>query len=101
MLRVGAVRKDIEVVVGPTGLARVQGRRHEPAGLGPVAATAQLSLPAQLGARKRHSHVMDHRILHRYLKSLSLAGAVSLMQGGKYADGHQHAGPGVDVGTAR
>ena len=95
MLRIGAAGKDIDIVVRSKGLARVKGRRHQPAGLRPVAATAELGLAAQLGARKRHAHIVNHRVLHRDLKALAFAGAVAVTQGGKDADGHQHAGAGV------
>src|SRR6516165_357895 len=44
---------------------------------------------------------MDHRVLHRDLKPLSLAGAVALPQRGENADRHQHAGAGVAEGWAR
>src|SRR5215470_10240551 len=101
MLRVGAARKHIHIVVGSARLARIERRRHEPPGLGPVAAAAQLGLAAQLRARKRHAHVVDHRVLHRHLQPVAFAGAVTLAQRGKDADGHQHPGAGVAKGRSR
>ena len=92
---IGAAGEDINIVVGPAGLAGIERRGHQPAGLGPVAAAAQLGFAAQLGARERHPHVMNHGVLHRHLQPLPLAGAVAFVQGGKNADCHQHAGAGV------
>src|ERR1051326_4249104 len=100
MLGVGAAAEHINIIVRPAWLAWVEGRRHEPALLRLVAATAQLRLPALLRARERHAHVMDHRVLHRDLQPPALAGLLPLVERAQNADRHQHPGPGVAKGGA-
>ena len=75
VLGIGAAGEDIDVVVRPARLARVERRGREAAGLRPAAAAAHRRLAAQLGARERHAHVVDHRVLHRHLQAAALAGA--------------------------
>src|SRR6266568_4648075 len=95
MVGIGAAAKDIDVIIGPSRLARVERRRHQPA-LGRAAvAAAQLRLAALLGARERDAHVMDHRILHRDFEPAALAGLLPLVEGAENADRHQHPGAGV------
>src|SRR6266851_2295626 len=94
MFGIGTAGENIDVVIRPAGLARVEcrGRQH---GARPTAAATNLGLAAQLGARKRHPHIVNHRVLHRHLQPPAFAGAVALVQGGEDADRHQHAGAGV------
>src|SRR6266851_3328100 len=94
MFGIGTAGENIDVVIRPAGLARVEcrGRQH---GARPTAAATNLGLAAQLGARKRHPHIVNHRVLHRHLQPPAYAGAVALVQGGEDADRHQHAGAGV------
>ena len=101
VLGVGAAAEDIDVVVGSAGLARIEGRRRQPAGRRPAAAVAHQRLAAQLGARERHAHVVDHRVLHRHLQAAALAGLGALVERAQDADRHQHAGAGVAEGRAR
>src|SRR5205085_12215132 len=100
VLGIGAAGEDIDVIVRAARLARVERRRHQPARLRPVAAAAQLCLPARLGARKRHAHVVDHRVLHRELQPASCPGLLPLVERPQNADRHQHAGPGIAKGGA-
>src|SRR6267154_5046211 len=95
VLGIGAAGEHIDVIVRAARLARVEGRGHQPAGLRPVAAAAQLRLPGPLGAREWHAHVVDHRVLHRDLQPPPLAALLPLVQRAENADRHQHAGAGV------
>ena len=52
MLGIGAAAEDVDVVVRPAGLARVESRRRQPAGGRPAAAVAHRRLAGELGARR-------------------------------------------------
>src|SRR6516225_293372 len=94
MFGVGAAGEDIDVIVRAARLARVEGGGREQ-GVGATAAPSNLRLAAQLAARKRHSHIMHHRVLHRDLQPPALAGTVASIEGSQDACRHQHAGSGV------
>src|SRR6266536_2249990 len=100
MAGVGAAGIDVDVVVRPAGLARIDPARHVDAreDLGAVA------LGRHAGRRlrgKRHADVLQHGVLHGDLDALALPGALAAIERAEDAHREQHAGTGVAQRRAR
>src|SRR5271166_5846520 len=90
MLGIGATGRQVDVIIGAAGLARVDAAGRV---VGRRAARGRLA-----GARlsdEPAAAVMHDRILHRYLEPTPLAAAGAVEQGADDAESHQHAGAGV------
>src|ERR1700756_4500944 len=99
MLRIGAARRNVDIVVEPARLARIETRRRVDAA--DALAAAALRWPAGPRLHRQASaHVVHHRILHRDLQPPSLAGPLAVVERAEDRDRHQHAGAGVAKGRA-
>ena len=100
MLGIGAAGVDVDVVVGPAALARIDAA-------GRVAARDRLIAGALDGAatqglrRECEADVLQHGVLHGDLDALAFAGGLLLVERAQGADGEQHAGAGVPQRRAR
>src|SRR5271166_3360727 len=96
MLGIGATGRQVDVIIGAAGLARVDAAGRVVGRWPPRCRLA--------GARLRDepaAAVMHNRILHRHLQPAPLAAAGAVEQGADDAEGHQHAGAGVADRRAR
>jgi hypothetical protein len=86
------LHEDEDVVVGAAGMTSIRRAWHSGAEL--VAGARHR--PAQpLVIAQAHADEVDHRVLHRHLDLLPLAGGVTLHERGEDADHAVHAGAGV------
>ena len=74
MLGVAAAAEDVDVIVRARPACTGRAPRARARQARPGAAAARRGLARKLGARERHAHVVDHRVLHRDLEPAALAG---------------------------
>src|SRR6516165_3506360 len=86
--------EDVDPIVWTPRRAGEDAARRDTAGEAPAAAAAGRLSGLRLHL-KRKAHVVQHRVLHRHLKTPPLASRLALVECAQDADRHQHAGSGV------